>query len=64
MPQMPHPFGNEYHTIACGLPCFQFALEISKGKDEPLEHPQPEFNHNDKTVGLLLQLTKSLWYIG
>ena len=32
-PRKPHPFGNEYHTIACGLCGILFGIEMVEGKD-------------------------------
>ena len=36
----PHPFGNEYHTIACGLSGILFRMEMVEGKDRPSELPK------------------------
>jgi len=60
VPRKPWPFGNEYHTICCGLCGILFDLELVEGKDQPEEH-EPEFSDRGKTVGLLLRLTRSLW---
>ena len=35
VPRKPHPFGNEYHTICCGLSRILFRLELREGKDGP-----------------------------
>ena len=35
----PHPFGNEYHTIACCISHIIFYIEIVEGKDKPSEGP-------------------------
>jgi len=64
VPRKPWPFGNEYHTICCGLCGVLFDLELVEGKDRPTELPQPEFDQHGKTVGLLVRLTKSLWGTG
>jgi len=64
VPRKPWPFGNEYHTICCGICGVLFDLEIVEGKDRPDELPQPEFDRHGKTVGLLVRLTKSLWGTG
>eukprot|EP00549_Striatella_unipunctata_P014958 CAMPEP_0118686010 /NCGR_PEP_ID=MMETSP0800-20121206/7574_1 /TAXON_ID=210618 ORGANISM="Striatella unipunctata, Strain CCMP2910" /NCGR_SAMPLE_ID=MMETSP0800 /ASSEMBLY_ACC=CAM_ASM_000638 /LENGTH=65 /DNA_ID=CAMNT_0006583005 /DNA_START=339 /DNA_END=532 /DNA_ORIENTATION=+ len=33
VPRKPHPFGNEWHTIECGISGIIFQLEPVKGKD-------------------------------
>ena len=55
MPRKPHPFGNEYHTIGCGLSTIMFAIELMEGKDRPKELPS-----EGGTAGLLLRLCKCL----
>ena len=37
VPRKPHPFGNKYHTIACGLSRILFGMEIMEGNDKPDE---------------------------
>ena len=37
VPRKPHPFGNEYHSICCGLSGVMFAIELVEGKDRPKE---------------------------
>lgn len=59
-PRKPHPFGNEYHTICCGLSGILFDLELVEGKDRPKELGDPEFVEHGNTGGLLLRLTKSI----
>lgn len=61
VPRKPWPYGNEYHTIACGVSGVLYALELVEGKDTPPERPRKEFEVLGKTVGLLLRLTKVLW---
>jgi len=60
VPRKPWPFGNEWHTIACGISKVLFRVELVQGKDFPKEKPDPEFNSLGKTVGLLLRLTRSI----
>jgi Transposase IS4 len=60
VPRKPHPLGNEYHTIACGLLGILFKMELVEGKDTPTQRNPSEFNEKGKTVGLLLRLTKQL----
>jgi Transposase IS4 len=64
VPRKPHPFGNEWHSICCGLSCIMFEVEIVEGKDRPPERELPEYNHLGKTVGLLLRMTRSMWGSG
>ena len=63
VPRKPWPFGNEFHTIACGETGILFALEIVEGKDQPREKKK-EFSNLGKTTSLLLWLTKTLWGSG
>ena len=32
-PRKPHPFGNEHHTICCGICGILFGVEMVEGKD-------------------------------
>ena len=61
-PRKPHPFGNEWHTISCGICGILFAMELVEGKDRPSELPAPP--KNKKTIHLLLRLCKSLYGTG
>jgi hypothetical protein len=63
VPRKPWPFGNEYHTIACGVSKILYNLELVEGKDEPKEgHGPKEFDGLGKTVRLLLRLTtRTIW---
>eukprot|EP00559_Dactyliosolen_fragilissimus_P002711 CAMPEP_0184872744 /NCGR_PEP_ID=MMETSP0580-20130426/41459_1 /TAXON_ID=1118495 /ORGANISM="Dactyliosolen fragilissimus" /LENGTH=665 /DNA_ID=CAMNT_0027375583 /DNA_START=1012 /DNA_END=3007 /DNA_ORIENTATION=+ len=64
-PRKPHPYGNEYHTICCGLSGIMYAMEIVEGKDRPKDQPT---DSNDRLVGktgaLLLRLCESLYTSG
>ena len=46
-PWKPHPFGNEYHTICCGLSGLLFAVEMVEGKDRPSELESDPRKKND-----------------
>jgi hypothetical protein len=35
VPRKPHPMGNEYHSICCGVSGIMFAIELVEGKDAP-----------------------------
>jgi len=63
-PRKPWPFGNEHHSICCGLSGIMFGVELVEGKDRPTALPQPEHEQHGKTVGLLVRLTKALWHTG
>ena len=43
VPRKPHPRGNEYHTVACGLSGILFAIELVEGKDEPRQRGTKKF---------------------
>ena len=64
-PRKPHPYGNEYHTICCGLSGIMYSMEIVEGKDRPKDKP---IDPNDRLVGktgaLLLRLCESLYTSG
>jgi len=64
VPRKPWPFGNEYHTIACGVSGVMFGIELVEGKDRPPELPGKEFEEKGKTVSLLQRLTYSIWGTG
>ena len=38
----PHPFGNEYHTIACCQSHIIFHVEMVEGKDRPTQGPNSQ----------------------
>lgn len=63
LPRKPHPFGNEYHTIACAVTHIIFQVELVEGKDRPTELPKPEFEAElGKMGGLIMRMTKPVWY--
>ena len=62
MPRKPRLFGNEYHSICCGLSGIMFAVELVEDKDRPKELPSPPSNR--KTIQLLLDLCRSIYGIG
>lgn len=57
-------YGNEYHTICCGLCWILFAIELVMGKDAPTSPQEEPMNAKGNTVGLLLRLTKALYSTG
>ena len=65
VPRKPHPMGNEYHSIACGLSGIMFAIELVEGKDAPNELKNSrEFKDEGKTAGTLLRLCKGIFSTG
>lgn len=63
-PRKPHPFGNEYHDIACGISNILFRILLVEGKDKPKERPQGEFENLGSTTHLLLELCRSIFHTG
>lgn len=63
VPRKPHPFGNEYHSVCCGETQVMWQVELVEGKDSP-PHMTSEFGDKGKTVGLLLRMTRPIWYKG
>ncbi len=61
----PHPFGNEYHSIACCISKILYRIElVETQKDRPKEgpHSTPEFEDSmPKTAALCCRLTKPIW---
>ena len=63
----PHPFGNEYHTIACCDTHIIFFIELVEGKDKPSEGPNSEVEYLDQlgaTPALVTRMTRSIWGTG
>ena len=52
----PHPFGNERHTIFCGLTSIFCRDRIVEGKYCPQQLDQKEYNDFLKTVSLMLRV--------
>jgi len=63
VPRKPHPFGNEYHTVCCGVSRLMWAMELVEGKNSPHRHREFE-DRGRKTVGMLLRLCKPFFYTG
>lgn len=64
VPRKPHPMGNEYHTLCCGISGIMYAIELVEGKDRPRQLPAPKFSEHGKTPGLLLRLTECIHHSG
>ena len=63
-PRKPHPYGNEYHSICCGLSGIMYSIEMVEGKDRPREKIDPNDKTCGKTGALLLRLTQSIFTTG
>ena len=63
-PRKPHPFGNEYHDIACGVSNILFRILLVEGKDSPTQRPEGEFEKYGKTTHLLLELCRTIFFSG
>ena len=57
----PHPFGNERHTIACGLSTIMLFTEILEGRYFPRERGRPKFDDIGKTVVTIMRCTGNVW---
>eukprot|EP00594_Rhizosolenia_setigera_P000610 CAMPEP_0178944722 /NCGR_PEP_ID=MMETSP0789-20121207/3318_1 /TAXON_ID=3005 /ORGANISM="Rhizosolenia setigera, Strain CCMP 1694" /LENGTH=700 /DNA_ID=CAMNT_0020624495 /DNA_START=47 /DNA_END=2146 /DNA_ORIENTATION=- len=65
VPRKPHPFGNEYHTMACGLCTIIFVVLLVEGKDRPVElDVGNSYSAMGKTVALLLTMCESIFQSG
>ena len=64
VPRKPHPMGNEYHTLCCGVSGIMYAIELVEGKDRPRQQQAARYSEHGKTTGLLLRLTDSIAYSG
>ena len=57
----PSPFGNEYHTVACGVIHVIFWLEIVEGKSRPPHLGPLRFvNEHGKLVALVLRACEGM----
>ena len=50
----PHPFGNESHTIYCGLTSILRRAKIVEGKYCPSQICEKQHHEHGKTAGLML----------
>ena len=63
-PRKPHPFGNEYHDIACGISNILFRILLVEGKDKPEGREEGEFEKYGSTTHLLLELCRPIFHTG
>jgi hypothetical protein len=52
VPWKPHPMGNKYHSICCGVSGIMYAIELVQGKDRPPQLAPETFSEHGKTTGL------------
>ena len=65
LPRKPHPFGNEWNAICCGLSGIVFDVELAEGDNNaPPERLRPPHSDKGPTGGLLLRLTKTIHHTG
>ena len=62
----PHPFGNEYHTIADGNDgiAMVWQVELWEGKDQPQQLGKKKWDEMGATVGLMLCMTEPIHQTG
>ena len=61
MPRKPHPFGNEYHTVECGLTNILYQMEIVEGKDQPAEYKDSQQEKElGKTGAMMMRILKPI----
>jgi Transposase IS4 len=60
VPRKPHPCGNDWHSICCGVSGVIFAVNLVEGKDRPIRIEPREIEGKGKNCGLLLSLIKQL----
>ena len=56
----PHIFGNERHTIACGLSKIMWFAEIVEVRDRPHERRRPEFDDIGNALGTMMSCTRPI----
>ena len=76
VPRKPHPFGNEYHSIADGVTenglegkPIMWRMKLQEGKDRPKKPNESwafpsEFTGYLKTATLMLEMTNPVQHIG
>ena len=54
-PRKPHPFGNEYHKIACDKSKVIYNVGIVEGKDQPIVMGKKGFEEKGETTGFMVR---------
>ena len=57
----PHPFGNDRHTISCGLSTIMPFAEIVGGRYCSHERGRPEFDYIGRKLGKIMRFTRPIW---
>ena len=57
----PHPFGNERHTIFCGLTSILWRKQIVEGEYCPSQIGAKQHQELGKTFGLMLRMCKPIF---
>ena len=60
----PHTFGNERHTICCGLTSILWRAKIAEGKYRPQPIGQKEYNELGKMVSFMLRMCRPIFVSG
>ena len=60
IPHNPHPFGNEYHTIACAKSKVIYNVDIVEGGDQLRVMSKKDFEEKGVTAGWMVRMTKLL----
>ena len=60
VPRKPHPFGNEYHTIACDKSKVIHNVDIVEGNNRPRVMSKREFEEKGLTAGLMVRIKNHL----
>ena len=60
VPRKPHPFGNQYHTIACDETKVVYNFYIVEDKDQPRDMGKKYFEEKGQTSGLVVRITMPL----
>ena len=55
------PFGNERHTIACGLSTIMWYADILEVRDRSCERGRPDFGELGKIVVTMMRFKRSIW---
>ena len=60
VPCKPHPMGNKYHSMCCGLSGIMYAIELVEGKDRPRELGPKNATKKVPQSHFFLRLTASI----
>ena len=70
VPRKPHPFGNEYHTIADALTMIIWGIELVEGKDQPKDtevvrkYEVLDKKLKSKTLPLMMRIMEPIFNTG